>query len=1014
MNKKHLEELKASLIADEIIANNFDSINREELLQFLTETAISKLGDGKQTPHSDQYATGEVQRILNRYDALTSGGWVFEGIDPQTGKKLGWGCAKPDTPRPKLNEDGTPKTDKQGNPKYHKYEHPEGIPQGVFFCDLGDDNPAWVDAIKHNLDLVITEGAKKAAACQSQGWFTAGVAGITSGYRKIETSAGTKYIPHPLLRPWATQGRTISIALDMDDPSDENLVYKGLLARYRLGKLLTGAGCTVLIPSWSPAWGKGLDDLIATLYRRAEQQSAAGSPISQDPAALLKAILFEDAIPFEQWLEKTGIEQKIQAKAEAWELKQVKEGTLAPEQAEHLDVQDTFQEKAIKDLYNHGGRYLAIDGNLYKYTGTHYELLDPGEEKRRIREWASTYPVLDRKTGSYVFRYMTPGAISSIWDWALLSFGISPDKLNPPGLNLANGTLHITWRGRTPSWELRPHSPDDYFLYCSQVKYDPSASTEHVDRLLECLDSVPRTVLLRTLGASLDLANASKFFSRGVKACILRGAGSNGKDSIRQVVSLIFEDSMCSVDLADFKAYDEGGKKWYLVPLAGAKVNWSSENNKGTSLDGLDSLNLAITRERNSLKKEEKHGKATPFTPNAVHLFNVNRLPHIKTGLDSITSRWAIIDFNKTFKSNPKPERGELLADPRFKEDNDFLTQEVAPAFLNYLLQALADFARQGIDYDSINASLEDIQEESTHLWTLIKDLGITPHPEGRIYVSDLWSQIEGWYQDTDTLEIVDLGDGKTKRIWHEQASKWDVNITGPNQVYKRLKQLFPKISRERDTVNAETKGRWYLTGISFTENTAISASPASQPDSDSVSASPSGSLPFTPASPLLHQGGEQGGESNNPQNLAVNQNAPSGEAESEANREAETPTKSSGEAGEAKHTTPLQAKVSPLEIGAIGILSGSTLIYRKGSTLDPKSHCSEYVERSGTPAAKLWGKSQSIAIEDTNPPLQDGLYEVLAINPRNGHLLVKHQLLGVKLAIDGSKFHPMTLQEVA
>lgn len=541
------------------------------------------------------------------------------------------------------------------------------------------------------------------------------------------------------------------------------------------------------------------------------------------------------------------------------------------------EISDTYQEKAIKDLYNHGGRYIALDKDLYRFNGKNYEILNAGEEKRRIREWAANYPVFNPRTGTYKYAYMNPASVNAIWEWALLSFGVNADQVNPPGLNLANGILRISWMNRTPQWTLEPHNPDDYYLYCSPVAYNPNANPEHCDRLLECLDPEPRTALLRTIAASLDFLNARKLYSRGIRAGILRGAGSNGKDSIRQVTILIFQDSLVSVDLADFRAYDEG-KKWYLAPLQGAKVNWSSENNKGTSLDGLDSLNIAVTGEARALKKEEKNRQPTSFTPNAIHLFNVNKLPKISSGLDSIMSRFAIFDFNKTYKSNPETEKGELKADPRFKEDDRFLVEQVCPAFLNRLLDELVNFAKEGINYEALKASLEDIQEESTHLWQFVKDEGIVANATGKIYVSDLWEKLRDWYIDNETLEISESG----KSEWHEQGNKWDFNITGANQIYKRFKQLFPKIDRHRDTTNPETKGRWYLSGIAF------SASPASLPDSASVSASPLASLTFTSPSP-----------SSSP-DQSVKQN---GEA-SEASGEAETLSLYSGEASEAKTTT--------------------------------------------------------------------------------------------------------------
>jgi len=545
-----------------------------------------------------------------------------------------------------------------------------------------------------------------------------------------------------------------------------------------------------------------------------------------------------DGLDIADWIEEAkltaqDIEAAIGVIPESLKVKA--ETTTEPEAPREDSPGVTYTEKAIRDLYNHGGHYAAIDGTLYKFNGKFYEQLYPEMEKLRIREWAQGHAVYNPKTEKYTYPYTTPRSVNSIWEWALISFAVSPNRVNPPGLNLSNGVLKISWEGRKPSWELLPHSPENVYLYCSEVNYNPAADPEHCDRLLACLDPAPRTALLRTIAAALDLPTVRKLYSRGVRAGILRGAGSNGKDSLREAVSLIFGDSMVSVELSDFKAYDDG-RKFYLAPLKHALVNWSSENNKGTSLDGLDSLNVCVTGERGGIKIEEKNKQPRPFTPQAIHLFNVNKIPRISSGLDSILSRFAIYDFNKTFKSNPDPVKGELQADPRFHDDPTFMAEEVCPAFLNRLLVELVNFCKDGIDYDSLKASLDDIQEESTHLWQFVRETGLTQDAGGRVYVHDLWETLRAWYMDNGTLEVLELDNGKQKNIWNDQANKWDANVTGPNQIYKRFKLLFPKIERQRETVDQKNVGRWFLAGISF--NTPNSASCASYPCQTSVSAS--------------------------------------------------------------------------------------------------------------------------------------------------------------------------------
>lgn len=510
------------------------------------------------------------------------------------------------------------------------------------------------------------------------------------------------------------------------------------------------------------------------------------------------------------------------------------------------DIEYTYQENAVRELYNHGGRYAAIDGILYKFNGQYYERLIPELEKRRIRQWATETPVYDPQRKKYVYRYLNPKSINAIWEWALMSFGVDAESVNPPGINLANGVLRFKWEGRKVEWKLEDHNPDYIYTYCSSVSYNEKADSKDCDRLLECLDPAPRTAILRQIAAAFDLPNVRKLFSRGIRAGIARGAGSNGKDSLKEAVSLIFGSKVVSVTLSDFKAYDEG-RKFYLAKLKHAAINWPSENNKQTSLDGLDSLNICVTGDK-GLDIEEKNKQPRQIQPQSIHIFNVNKLPRMTSGLDSILSRFVVYDFNKTFKHNPDPLKGELKADPRFHDDPEFMVNNVCPALLNRLLAELQNLAIHGIDYDSLKDSLSDIQEESTHLWTFVKDMGIKADAKGKIYISDLWEHLKKWYQDNGTLEIIELENGKTKNIWHEQANKYDANVTGANQVFKRFKTLFPKIDRDRETKVNENMGRFYLEGISIKDSASVASEAyeikvsASVVDSDCFSSSYSAS----------------------------------------------------------------------------------------------------------------------------------------------------------------------------
>ena len=83
---------------------------------------------------------------------------------------------------------------------------------------------------------------------------------------------------------------------------------------------------------------------------------------------------------------------------------------------------------------------------------------------------------------------------------------------------------------------------------------------------MQCLDSEQQEVLLRNLAASIDLPTIRRIRGREVKVLLLSGLGSNGKDSLREVVSTIWgHEGMTSCSLADFASYDDG-RKFSLAP----------------------------------------------------------------------------------------------------------------------------------------------------------------------------------------------------------------------------------------------------------------------------------------------------------------------------------------------------------------------------------------------------------------------------------------------------------------
>ena len=465
------------------------------------------------------------------------------------------------------------------------------------------------------------------------------------------------------------------------------------------------------------------------------------------------------------------------------------------------DVPDSFSPRSeftqftLEFLYG-DKPWICVDDRLYYWTGTHYKHSKDAMEIRRLADFCNGYVVPTEK--GLIYPYAKPSKVRQALEWVKMRLSVDPDLVNPAGLNCINGVLQIEWnvveRNPVPSWRLIDHSPELYYTYEPLVKYDLEANGQACDRLLEILDAPQRDIFLKTIAASLDLATIRQHKGRLVRGLLLKGHGSNGKDTLREAVSMIYGgQGMTGCTLSDFAMYDEG-RKFPLARLKHSRVNWASENASTTRLDKIQSLKAFITGD--TLSAEGKGKDENEFIPQAISLFNVNDTPKLQGTLEAIASRYGVLTFNKTFKIGADLSKGELEADPRFKYDPNFLRDEVLPAFLNRVLDALQRLMIEGIDYSCTQKALEDIQSENSHLFQFCQDVGLAYEPNAILTAGQIWERLEQWYQDNGTLTYEEDSKGKQKAVWSEQADPGDRNIKGANQVLGRFQQLFPKAKR--------------------------------------------------------------------------------------------------------------------------------------------------------------------------------------------------------------------------
>jgi len=529
---------------------------------------------------------------------------------------------------------------------------------------------------------------------------------------------------------------------------------------------------------------------------------------------------------------------------------------------------DTINQKVCHELYG-DSPWICVKGDLYKWVGTHYELRKTVEEERRIRDYLNFYSVKGK------YPYASPSSVRSCLSWVRITYSISPDKINPPGINCLNGVVRINWVDFKPTLELIPHSPDQYYISEPTFKYAPDADSTDCLRLLEALEPMERTIFLKTVAASLDLPMVRKRWGRLVRALLCFGDGSNGKDALRECVSLIHGAALTACSLNDFQGYDRG-RKFPLARLSPARINWSSENILHGKLDGVQSLKSAITGEQ--LSCEPKGKDEEEFIPKCVFLFNCNELPKVQGHQQAFASRYGILKFNKTFKIGANIAAGELEADPRFKYDPEFLKAQVMPAFLNIVLAELGNLMSEGINYSCVEKAMSEARSESNHLFQACQDIGLVAAKGEEILLKDVWESLYNWYLENKYVEEITDGQ-KTKKVWTTDVDKSDPLVKAPKDVCTRLKTVFGNSLKTRTGHGRST----YLVGVKFqtielAQNLVHHEKPESSPANDYTPQSVASPV-ASPEQNLLHHEKPEQIQDNDSSNTSIESSSTSPES---------------------------------------------------------------------------------------------------------------------------------------
>ena len=156
----------------------------------------------------------------------------------------------------------------------------------------------WVQHLPQ-INIVLTEGGKKALSLLTQGYVGIALYGVDGGclvYDRIAGEKIRKLKPELIadLQRFAVPSRSIALAFDQDEKAATRHRVNAALGR--LGGLLCAAGCTVMIAQWNSEQGKGVDDLIVNGGAEAWEAALA------------------QALPLQEWSIWNRLEHKLTEK----------------------------------------------------------------------------------------------------------------------------------------------------------------------------------------------------------------------------------------------------------------------------------------------------------------------------------------------------------------------------------------------------------------------------------------------------------------------------------------------------------------------------------------------------------------------------------------------------------------------------------------------------------------------------------------------------------------------------
>lgn len=282
----------------------------------------------------------------------------------------------------------------------------------------------------------------------------------------------------------------------------------------------------------------------------------------------------------------------------------------------------------------------VIDGDLYVFTGTHYELI---EKEELLPNWLldcsdtvgapPSYMYHPKNTDYYIKTFRRFCSKQTDWE----------GKTSKRAINVANGIISFDEKGNAKRID---HTPELPYRYCLKYEYNPNATAPTFDKFLNEIlpDEQARRFLQAYIGSIFTDTPPQK-------VAFLLGSGANGKSVFIDIITELLDKSNVTYYPLKTLCDEERGKD-ARKGIEGKLLNVCAEVGKGfdpnifKNLSGGDAITGNLKYHNN--EKIEDYARL---------MFACNGLPRTEDRTHGFFRRFAPIEFSVTIppeKQDPK------------------------------------------------------------------------------------------------------------------------------------------------------------------------------------------------------------------------------------------------------------------------------------------------------------------------------------------------------------------------